>query len=308
MIDLNLFESGDFKNCNEKKLPTFLRLFFFWYQCNQGYIVRNLLELDKDVKTSSAWKNRIRIFLALLMLHREEKGWEKLIKTINPNELECGDSHYSFFASLYNIILKNSEIIVTEQKSGRSISLIGDSHTVSMSRVFSKDNRFDIYYLPGIMLKGICSKLNNSYKQALIEAFSISQRKNKIILSIGEIDQRYLYLKEESLLKNEEKKKKLNKIMANSFNFIESILNPSIETKINLLPPFHSKMLKSESNKNLTEDSINHFNELFYKHSKKIGLSLPQDETSIFESEINYSPFLIDHTHVSPLLYSQLQY
>lgn len=313
--------NGDLRKAVESQDLNFgVRLFSLLALGNRNDIYRALKKIIKSNGISEAWANRSLLLAACIALcDRNFILFNENLSKVEKFKIKTGDAFDGFFINTYYFMslidfrsrnfenLKNLVI--------NDVALIGDSHILVLSQFETSSESF---YIPGIELKHLADPLNNIWKQGIINALHLSRSKQKIVLSITEIESRLLTSK---IAKKSnywiEKKDRYKDSIDKAFAFIASYVHP-LSNNIILLPPKISphvyrehiaSAINSGCNKDFFSSEIIHanqqFRELIYTTLKKynfIAIDYSQEVVGDFVPEA----ILLDHAHFKPQVYSDI--
>ncbi len=228
------------------------RLFSLLYSCDIQAIDSGFDLILKDENLGNPWRSRVLCMrLALLFLNKEFKLVRSRINTIQEDALNPDDPNASIYLSLRRVVARLSEEDLNISK--WTIGLIGDSHTFSMSTLLTDKSK--VRYLPGLQFRLLAANQINQQKQALINAFGALQGEPRILLSLGEIDQRFLY-KATNFLHD---KYVADIIVKQALTFVRQSAAPWQRIYLADLPRFNSLLLTDSKSSDLVERSVSNF-------------------------------------------------
>ncbi len=304
MHQLN-YESGQLGNvlCNDNENVDQV-LFALIFLCDSKHFYSYSLNMAD--RYDKKWLPRIALIRAAKQFtDRNYESAKTQINSIVENAL-CMGNMDDFYVSLFRYlqILTNISEDFGNLDFAANSSLIGDSHTISLSKVWNATSS-DIYYLPGMTLRGLSFPLKNSYTSALESAIIHSQRKDKVIFSIGEIDSRNIYQYSRKYKDIEGFELATKKIINTSLGKIFSYKAPYQKYYIFSLPGFRPSLLPDLPFEEVEKiESLYHiFRSTFLSDAENIGFNVI-DHNDMFETKHNEN--LIDHAHFHPGFFNKI--
>lgn len=304
------YEKGNFGPILSQSDPADfeLKLFATLFQCEPIYIFERL---QKELDNLQNSKQKLRLLLLKCMqLHTFQKHEisSQQLKHIPNNSFLTGKMD-DFYLSTHRYLLALDKIKLMEKYTPDiGLSIIGDSHLISISNAIEFELGFSTY-LPGITLRGLCSPFENSYKSAVRNAMAMHQRKNNIVLSIGEIDQRVSY---KHAIKGASQDygaylSSLLKSIDIAIDYLMSLKAPHQTLYAMALPRFDANLVEEThsglENINLISDQVAMYSQTFHSKCESVGIRLLGKD--YFQSEDAHKN-LLDHAHFHPDSYKSI--
>lgn len=308
MISAKLeYEKGNFEPilASAKETDSNLKLFALLFQCEPSHIFEQL-QYYLGMLESSQQKARL-LILKCMQLHTisQHDIASQQLKHIPKNSYLTGEMD-DFYLSTHRYLSALDDIGPVDKFSPEiNFSIIGDSHIISMLNGVEFQPGYATY-LPGITLRGLSNPIDNSYKAALRNAMAMHQRKDHLIFSIGEIDQRVSYKK---AIKNTKKNYKaylhsLLQVVDNAIDYLESLRAPYQELYVMALPSFDANLIDADQltkeNLTLVSDHVAKYSENFHNKCRSSGISI-LGESELQNCDIH--SHLLDHAHFNPGIY-----
>jgi hypothetical protein len=201
--EIYYFKKGKFIECAESKnSDRLMRLWSILYLSDVSLSARLLEKFDNELGSDEygvAWRKRSNLFKATLLLtNRQIDEFIRCIDSVKNIEL-LGEQDQFFLSLALHLKAIAKEALQTkkaenEEKISR-FNLIGDSHVLINALHCGKNRGDRISFLPGITLRNLSSRTASSAQYALENALNISDTSSSIVFSLGEIDQREIYLR-----------------------------------------------------------------------------------------------------------------
>ena len=281
---------GDFEKCIEDQhCPFYYRLNSVMYSCDHLFIARSLEKLLSTDTLVEPWYSRVKIYKGAVHLLRKQMTLAKdCIETVDTKSvIEQYDTPAKFFRSLYEHL---SELLKFEATGANKVALVGDSHVFSIS--YSVSEEFPPVYIPSIQMKFVGQGRSSYLESALLNALTVCQKHDQIVISIGEIDQRFLYVDAADL-------DAFERSLDNYLNFLVDNTFHWQKIKLVALPAFNERLfematIKSEPEKDV-RDRLNTSMDLFNTKAIKKGFDLVERDNS--------DEKLLDAAHYHPSAY-----
>tara|TARA_B110000037_G_scaffold219822_1_gene285798 strand:- start:1006 stop:1953 length:948 start_codon:yes stop_codon:yes gene_type:complete len=299
------YETGQLEKIIESKTPHIDRvLFALAFTCDPEYFFDKTREMIGSAE--SKWHGRIALLRAAIQINSGAfQAANKQLSMISENSLVTGTMD-SFYVSLYRLlkILADIEFQHVPPDFTTNKALIGDSHTMSLSRVWRGEGS-KITYLPGVTLRGISFPLRNSYNVGIENALTINQRLDDIVFSLGEIDIRNNYFYFRKITSNSGYKKIITSTIRAALSKIYAHKAPYQRFHIFALPGFNPSLVEEndKGNTNKVGSLYNFYRKEFNKAADDLGF-LVVDHREMFNKESVNN--LIDHAHFHPRFYHDI--
>lgn len=308
--DLLNYESGRLlDSIDSPTSPRQQKFFATLFTCDNRYIFEYVSRYV-DTEEKDGWMARL-LALKSVMLHciGQHSSANQQARIVATALSELGDGMDTFYQSLVQYLVKISELDLDPNKlAPMGTAIIGDSHTVSISQVINGASE-GITYLPGITLRGLSSPFQNSYQKAMLNAAAVHQRKNRVLFSVGEIDQRLSYqIGIKNLANNYDSYlDRLFETLRKGLEKIASLKCPYQEFFVLSLPPFDAALVSKNS---LSDEQtqkivaqIENYGRIYEETAESLGIRV------IGRSVMRYgTPHsnLLDHAHFHPSVYESI--
>lgn len=303
------YESGTFQEVLRRS-KNYQQIFFSaFFTCDPLYIDHFISEQVKG-EIPADWLARLVTLKCVFMhCHGEHDAANRQIKQVKKALRPRGDKLDDFYLSLARYLDRLAQTDRVERVAlTNGLSFIGDSHLVSISHVIdAKSETFT--YLPGLTLRGLSAPYPNSYRVALLNAVCMQQRRDHVLFSLGEIDQRFSYGGAlENLRGNYELYlEKLYLTMEAGLGHVAALRCPYQTFYLMALPAFNTELLPAgdhaEADIEIVKNHINEYARRFIETGEALGFVVVGKEQLTMGSPHH---FLLDHAHFSPSLYQSV--
>jgi hypothetical protein len=259
--------------------PNLYKLWSLLYTADKRLIssyLRKFIRETQSEKKTLGWDRRAFLYFQVLLLTNNEKSAFVEASSNLTTLIKLNDEHDRYFSSLGVLLHRISKVGNSDFTiSDRNTHLIGDSHCLPMSLSWNFD-KGGVTFLPGVTTRELSSVLKQPAEYALENAVRSSQA-DRIVFSIGEIDQREIYYRIESYLADEEKIKERFQLQLHSaLSKLSSLRSPYQDAFVVAMPPFFENQVRKadlEKSANIS-DWINWYGTTFNEVAIDVGLGI----------------------------------
>lgn len=273
------YKTGQFVEAfQQTTTPNIYRLWSLLFTADKQLIVKHLADFIREVQRGSAvgvWDRRANLYLQVLYLTNRE--FEAFIDAANRvTELVNADEHDNYFTSLGVLLQRLSKnTAVSFVTGGRNEHLIGDSHVLPLSCSWNRDKSI-VTFLPGVTLRELSSTLKLPAHYAFENAVSL-RSSDRLVFSVGEIDQREIYYRIDAIIREEAKmKQRLQNQIRAGLEFVASMRSPFQDICVLALPRYFENVVPkyNQSHKVEIEKWVNWFADVYHESAEAAGLAI----------------------------------
>lgn len=298
------YKKGEFLNAFEAETtPNIYRLWSLMYTADKRLISHKILSFiheEQKKNNNGLWDRRAYLYIQVLALTSNE--YENFLTAVGKfDRLVNADIHDGYFFSLGQYLNKLATAPRPTFKScKRNTHLIGDSHCLAVSPSWNFDKGL-VTFLPAVTTRELSSRLKQPAHYGFENAIRIAQS-DRLVFSIGEIDQREIYGRIEAYLLNASATKDRIKLqIRQSIASLHDMVSPFQDAYVLAMPPFFESLVpeKLKHRSDEIREWIEWFGATFAEEAEKQGFGVFGKEKMRSAGQQD----LIDHAHFKPGFY-----
>ncbi len=298
------YKRGEFLQAfNEPTTPKIYKLWSLLYTADKSLILDRLSRFIKEARTSNnngVWDRRAYLYVQVMALTNNERA--TFLSTAEKLDgLVKADKQDGYFLSLGQFLKKLSMSDFPDFTSSvRNSHLIGDSHTLSLSMSWNYD-KGAVSFLPAVTTRELSSEIKLPAHYAFENAIRLTIA-DRLVFSIGEIDQREIYNRIEAYSAQPSvTRERIRLQLIQSMASLRAMVSPFQDAFFLAMPPFFESLVPDHLEDRSTEikDWIQWYGATFETEAKEQGFVVSGSDKMRNAQQQD----LIDHAHFKPGFY-----